>query len=89
MLESLLEIEIAYSMLQSTDQTDDVNPIDAHYEKLNTEIEVVDKDSEEFELLKKYVQNTHAKTHQSYALEITEVRQMNFLLLYQVSIKYI
>ena len=40
MLESLMEIEIAFSLLKAGDDVKDKDPIDAHYEKLNTEIEV-------------------------------------------------
>ena len=40
MLESLMEIEVAFSLLKAGDAVEDKDPIDAHYEKLNTEIEV-------------------------------------------------
>lgn len=74
MLDSLLEIEIAYTMLKAKSDGDNaVHPLDAHYAKLNTHIEVLDKDTDEFELLKQYVRNTHAATHTQYDLEILEV----------------
>jgi poly [ADP-ribose] polymerase len=74
MLDSLLEIEIAYTMLKAKSDGDSaVHPLDAHYAKLNTHIEVLDKDTDEFELLKQYVRNTHAATHSHYDLEILEV----------------
>jgi poly [ADP-ribose] polymerase len=74
MLDSLLEIEIAYTMLNAKSDVDKgVHPLDAHYAKLNTHIEVLDKDTDEFELLKQYVTNTHAATHTYYDLEILEV----------------
>uniref|UniRef100_A0A2Z5U1X2 Poly [ADP-ribose] polymerase n=1 Tax=Reticulitermes speratus TaxID=60591 RepID=A0A2Z5U1X2_9NEOP len=74
MLESLMEIEIAYSMLKTkSDAEGDVHPLDAHYAKLNTHIEVLDKQTDEFELLEQYVKNTHAATHTQYDLEILEV----------------
>ena len=53
------------------------DPIDVHYEKLKTEIEVVDKNSNEFEILKKYVENTHAATHNLFALEIQDIFKVN------------
>lgn len=40
MLDNLLEIEIAYSMLKGGDDSAK-DPIDVHYEKLNTKIEVL------------------------------------------------
>jgi len=74
MLDSLMEIEIAYSMLKTKPDTEnDVHPLDAHFAKLNTHIEVLDKQSDEFELLQQYVKNTHVTTQTHYDLEILEV----------------
>lgn len=74
MLDSLLEIEIAYSMLKTkSDAEGDVHPLDAHYAKLNTNIEILDKKTDEFKLLQQYVRNTHAATHTQYDLEVLEV----------------
>lgn len=71
MLENLMEIELAYSMLNSG-ESDKVNPIDTHYDQLKTEMETIDHNSEEFKLLVKYVQNTHAATHNLYDLEVID-----------------
>lgn len=72
MLESLLEMEIAYSLLHG--KTDaNKNPLDAHYEQLKTEIDVLDRESDEFKLIEKYVKNTHAETHKQYELIVEEV----------------
>ncbi|XP_012253348.2 poly [ADP-ribose] polymerase [Athalia rosae] len=72
MLGSLLEMEIAYSLLNAkTDESK--NPLDAHYEQLNAEIDVLDRNTEEFVLIERYVKNTHAATHGHYELEIEEV----------------
>ena len=73
MLESLLEIELAYSLLKAGDAVQDKDPIDAHYEKLSTKIEVLDQSSEEFQLINAYVKNTHASTHTQYSLDIEDV----------------
>ncbi|XP_035898019.1 poly [ADP-ribose] polymerase [Anopheles stephensi] len=75
MLESLMEIEFAYSLLNDSDEAgkDGKNPLDAHYEQLKTVIEPMARDSEEFTLLEQYVRNTHAETHKSYDLEIAEI----------------
>ncbi|EFX75651.1 hypothetical protein DAPPUDRAFT_55885 [Daphnia pulex] len=73
MLESLMEIEVAFSLLKAGDAVKDKDPIDAHYEKLNTEIEVLDKSSEEFSVIQTYAKNTHAATHTQYTLEVEEV----------------
>lgn len=72
MLDALLEMEIAYSLLHSkTDQTK--NPLDAHYKQLNTDIKILDKESKEYEVIQQYVKNTHAETHTQYELEIEDV----------------
>ncbi|KAK2177762.1 hypothetical protein NP493_581g01048 [Ridgeia piscesae] len=72
MLQNLLDIEIAYSMLKSGDEgTKD--PIDTYYEKLKTELQPLDKESEEYERLTEYVANTHASTHNQYGLHVVEI----------------
>ncbi|XP_058807262.1 poly [ADP-ribose] polymerase [Phymastichus coffea] len=72
MLESLLEMEIAYNLLHTkTDASK--NPLDAHYEQLKTNIDVLDRESNEFKLIEKYVKNTHAETHKQYELVVEEV----------------
>lgn len=35
----------------------------------------MDKDSEEAEIIRKYVKNTHATTHNAYDLEVVDVRR--------------
>lgn len=70
MLDNLMEIEVAYSLLKSGD--DGKDPIDASYEKLKTEIEYMEKDTDEFTRLQDYVKNTHAATHNQYDLEILD-----------------
>ncbi|XP_053378443.1 poly [ADP-ribose] polymerase 1-like [Mercenaria mercenaria] len=71
MLDNLLEIEVAYSMLKGGDAGED--PIDAHYKQLKTEIVPLPKEDEEFKRIVKYVKNTHAATHNMYELEVEEI----------------
>ncbi|XP_061481007.1 poly [ADP-ribose] polymerase 1 [Rhineura floridana] len=73
MLDNLLDIEVAYSLLRSGGQDGDKDPIDVNYEKLKTDIKVVDKDSEEAKIIKQYVKNTHASTHNAYDLKVMEI----------------
>ena len=80
MLDSLLEIEVAYSLLKSDDpgskeSSKKKDPIDAHYDKLKTKIEVLGRKTDEFKILEEYVKNTHAATHNMYSLEIQEVNK--------------
>lgn len=72
MLETLLEMELAYGLLKE-ESDEQKNPIDSHYEQLKTDIQPLEKGSKEYELLCKYVENTHAPTHTSYTLEVEEI----------------
>uniref|UniRef100_A0A452UIF8 Poly [ADP-ribose] polymerase n=1 Tax=Ursus maritimus TaxID=29073 RepID=A0A452UIF8_URSMA len=74
MLDNLLDIEVAYSLLRGGSDDSSKDPIDVNYEKLKTDIKVVDRDSEEAETIRKYVKNTHATTHNAYDLEVVDVR---------------
>lgn len=72
MLESLLELELAYDLLnEETDQKK--NPLDGHYDQLKNDIHPIEKSSDEFKLLQQYVKNTHAATHSNYELEIEDI----------------
>ncbi|MBN3280331.1 PARP1 polymerase, partial [Polyodon spathula] len=73
MLDNLLDIEVAYSLLRGGAEDDKKDPIDINYEKLKTKIEVVDKESKVFNLILDYVKNTHAATHNSYSLEVEDI----------------
>lgn len=77
MLDNLLDIEVAYSLLKSGDEDLAKDPLDVNYEKLKTDLEVLSKDGKEFSLIDEYVKNTHAETHQQYELEILEVFKVN------------
>ena len=77
MLDNLLEIEVAYRILmeeeRDQEQGSQLDPIDAHYKKLNCDIKVVEKESKEYELVKEYTKKTHGPTHGDYKLKITDV----------------
>uniref|UniRef100_A0A6P8QEZ4 Poly [ADP-ribose] polymerase n=1 Tax=Geotrypetes seraphini TaxID=260995 RepID=A0A6P8QEZ4_GEOSA len=73
MLDNLLDIEVAYSLLKSGTEDGEKSPIDINYEKLKTDIQVIARDSEEAKILKQYVKNTHAATHNTYDLEIVDI----------------
>ncbi|XP_076873886.1 poly [ADP-ribose] polymerase 1 isoform X2 [Brachyhypopomus gauderio] len=73
MLDNLLDIEVAYSLLRGGTEDNKKDPIDINYEKLKTKIEVVDMASEEAQIIIQYVKNTHAATHNTYTLEVEEI----------------
>ncbi|XP_050442642.1 poly [ADP-ribose] polymerase [Adelges cooleyi] len=71
---NLMEIEIAYNMMDdkcSKDST--LHPLDSHYLKLNSVIEVLDSKMNEFSIIEQYIRNTHAETHGTYTLDIKDV----------------
>ncbi|KAL4838401.1 hypothetical protein H8958_012896 [Nasalis larvatus] len=67
------DIEMAYGLLRGGSHDSSKDPINVNYEKLKTDIKVVDRDSEEAEIIKKYVKNTHATTHNVYDLEVIDI----------------
>lgn len=70
MLDSLMELEVAYNLMVSSGSD---HTVDAYYNQLKTDIGVLDRDSKEFKIIQDYVRNTHAQTHTNYSLEIEEV----------------
>ncbi|GFS22250.1 poly [ADP-ribose] polymerase, partial [Elysia marginata] len=74
MLDNLMEIEVAYSLLKGGGDTED--PVTAHYNKLKCQMQPLDPSSEEFERLKTYTKNTHASTHTMYDLEVLDVMKI-------------
>lgn len=76
MLESLLELEVAYGILNRiTDLS--ISPMDEYYDQLKANIDVVSRDSDEFDLLSAYLRHTHADTHRNYDLEIINIFKVN------------
>ncbi|XP_054714565.1 poly [ADP-ribose] polymerase 1-like [Uloborus diversus] len=77
MLDSLLEIEFAYNLIKDDGGISTKDPIDEHYEKLATDIEVLPKDTDEYSYIKDYLKKTHAQTHDQYTLKLNEVFKIN------------
>lgn len=72
LLESLLNMGMIYGFLnQSTGEK--INPMDACYEKITTNISVLSKDAAEFVKISDIVRNTHGSTHNQYTLEVIDV----------------
>ncbi|CAJ0579142.1 unnamed protein product, partial [Mesorhabditis spiculigera] len=78
MLESLLEILEAYSMMSRKQQPEVVerDPVDTHYERLACKMTVVDKDSDEYKRLVDYATKTHGQTHQQLKVEIIDILRL-------------
>lgn len=76
MLEALADIEIAMKIIKE-EGADDVNPIDSHYTSLKCDLQALDKTHPEFEIVNKYVTNTHAPTHNTYKMVVLNVFKAN------------
>ena len=74
MLDSLVEIEIACSLMLKTKSTSEKSVVDSYYDGLKTRIRVLDTAEQAFHLLKWALLNTHADTHNYYSLELIRVR---------------
>ena len=61
MLEALKDIEIASRLVGFDVDSDD--PLDEKYKKLNSNMVPLPHDSEDYQLIKKYLLTTHAPTH--------------------------
>ncbi|XP_047132029.1 poly [ADP-ribose] polymerase 2 isoform X1 [Hydra vulgaris] len=72
LLEALGDIEIALKVINEKPNCL-LNPIDQHYNALQCKLEPLCHSSNEFQMITKYTQNTHAKTHNQYKMEVTDV----------------
>lgn len=92
MVETLLEIEVATKMLKQSKEEGAADgqgaaaaaaagqsndPIDVHYRQLKTDMVVVDRSSDDFQLIQKYITNTHAPTHTTYTLDLLEAFEVD------------
>lgn len=71
MLEALRDIEIASSLVGF--DADNHDSLDDKYKKLQCHMVPLAHDSEDYRLVEKYLQTTHAPTHTDWALELEEV----------------
>ncbi|KAF9604763.1 hypothetical protein IFM89_010265 [Coptis chinensis] len=72
MVEALGEIELATKLLSDDNETQE-DPLDSHYNRLQCELTPIEIKSEEYSMIEKYMQNTHAKTHSDYTVEIVQI----------------
>lgn len=77
MLDNLIQIEVAYNLIKTEgDEVDGENKsnlLDTQYSAMKVELEPLDHHSDEFVLIKNYMSNTHAATHNNYVLELEDV----------------
>ncbi|XP_067308481.1 poly [ADP-ribose] polymerase 2 [Pseudorasbora parva] len=72
LLEALSDIQIAVKMVQSSVQSDE-HPLDRHYRSLQCRLQPLDSHSNEYKVIEKYLQSTHAPTHTDYTMSILDI----------------
>ncbi|KAI3679926.1 hypothetical protein L2E82_50906 [Cichorium intybus] len=72
MVEALGEIEVATKLLEDNAWMEE-DPLLSCYQHLQCELTPVEVDSKEFNMIIKYMKNTHAKTHSNYSVEIVQI----------------
>ena len=75
-LDELSNITVAAKIVKDTNSKSaksKIHPIDGVYNQLNTTIKPVDKNSDEWKIIKDYVHNTHAPTHSNYTVELLDI----------------
>ncbi|RVE60960.1 hypothetical protein OJAV_G00166110 [Oryzias javanicus] len=72
LLEALSDIQIAVKMVQSGADSDE-HPLDRHYHSLKCNLLPLDATSSEFKVIEKYLQSTHAPTHQDYTMTVLDI----------------
>jgi poly [ADP-ribose] polymerase len=75
LLEALGDIQVAMKILKDDPNGDGelVNPVDRHYGQLECDINVLGRNSDEFQLVENYILSTHGSTHSQYNLEVMEL----------------
>ncbi|XP_041092813.1 poly [ADP-ribose] polymerase 2 [Polyodon spathula] len=72
LLEALSDIEIVIKMVNSSlDSTE--HPLDRQYSSLHCELTPLEHSTQEFQILNKYLQSTHASTHSEYTMRLRDV----------------
>ncbi|OAY61835.1 poly [ADP-ribose] polymerase 2-A [Manihot esculenta] len=72
MVEALGEIEVAIKLLEDEPGMQE-DPLYYRYNHLHCELTPLEVNSEEFSMIAKYMQNTHAKTHTQYSVDIVQI----------------
>ncbi len=76
MLQSLQDIQV-YTNILKEGKISDINEIDSNYLKLKTDVKALDKNSNTYKSLIKYVTNTHATTHNNYTIEVLDIYELD------------
>lgn len=72
LLEALSDIQIAVKMVQSSTSGDE-HPLDRQYQSLHCQLQPLDTSSNEYQVVSRYLQSTHAPTHSDYTMSILDM----------------
>ncbi|TNN27673.1 Poly [ADP-ribose] polymerase 2 [Liparis tanakae] len=72
LLEALSDIQIAVKMVQSSKNGDE-HPLDRQYSSLHCQMQALDSSSNEYTVVEKYLQSTHANTHHDYTMTVLDI----------------
>lgn len=76
LLEALGDIEIAVKMVKASQDSEE-HPLDRQYSSLHCQIQPVDSACEEFKVIEKYLQSTHASTHSDYTMSVLDIFKLD------------
>eukprot|EP00727_Mastigamoeba_balamuthi_P003330 m51a1_g12995 putative nad+:protein(adp-ribosyl)- adprt (394) ;mRNA; f:417-2028 len=76
LLETLEEMDVAGRVIAMQDDIKE-NPADVRYRELHSDIEPVPRGSPEAAMVADYVRNSHAPTHNEYAVELAQLFRVN------------
>lgn len=71
MLHNLKELHFAYGLINGATNVLE-NPFDECFRKLNTIVEPLGKDSDDYKMICEYARNSHAPYHSDYTLEVLD-----------------
>ncbi|KAM9349501.1 poly [ADP-ribose] polymerase 2 [Symphorus nematophorus] len=72
LLEALSDIQIAVKMVRSSEDSDE-HPLDRQYHSLHCQLQHLASSSNEFKVIEKYLQSTHAPTHSDYTMTVLDI----------------
>ncbi|KAM4605559.1 poly [ADP-ribose] polymerase 2 isoform 2-T2 [Polymixia lowei] len=72
LLEALSDIQIAVKVVQSSGDSEE-HPLDRQYSSLHCQLQPLDPGSNEFKVIEKYLQSTHASTHNDYTMTVLDM----------------
>jgi len=79
MLSTLEDMEIAQKLIRegTSEGVADENMLDIQYSGLKCGLDPIDEGTDDFEMIQKYLVNTHAATHDKYKLEVVDIFKVN------------